>query len=175
MGTPNPEGGWWRRRNVSATFRGQTNWLTTKWSTFWFSLAGVGLKQRGQRVARRVLVLPSSEFEHLLQEGPTELAYAGTPAASIKNNAQGRLCQEWARKVLQEKNPEAEIVDAECGTCRDGRRRGTNTTSYDFLLDGRKVEAKSARMTWYSTGGYWFLQFHARQASVWGACGSCFR
>ena len=121
----------------------------------------MGLKQRGQRLARRVLVLPSSEFEHLFQEGPTELAYAGTPAGRIKKNEQGRIGRAWARQVLQEKNPNSEILDPEPGTCSDGRRRGSYQAENDFVLDGRKVEAKSARMAWCSTssGGYWFLRF----------------
>ena len=161
MGTPNPGGGWSRRSDVS-TFCSETNWLPTKWSTFCFCLAGVGLKQRGQRLARRVLVLPSSEFEHLFEEGPTELAYAGTPAGRIKKYEQGRLGRAWARKVLREKNPKSEILDPEPGTCSDGRmRRGSYHAEYDFLLNGQKVEVKSARMTWYSMRGYWHLRFKA--------------
>ena len=124
----------------------------------------MGLKQRGQRLARRVLVLPSSEFEHLFQEGPTELAYAGTPAGRIKKNEQGRIGKAWARKVLQEQNPKSEILEPEPGTYSDGRRRGLYQAKYDFVLNGRKVQVKSARMTWFSTsqrGYYWLLRFKA--------------
>ena len=106
--------------------------------------------------------MQSSEFKHLFEEGPTELAYAGTPVGGLTQHAQGSMCQAWARKVLQEQNPDAEILDPEPGTCSDGRRRrGSHQAEYDFVLDGRKAEAKSARMAWYSTshGGYWFLQF----------------
>ena len=115
-------------------------------------------------MARRVLVLPSSEFEHLFQEGPTELAYAGTPAGRIKKNEQGRIGKAWAKKVLQEQNPKSEILEPEPGTCSEGRRRrGSYQAEYDFVLDGRKVEVKGARMTWVSTsyGGYWRLTFKA--------------
>ena len=113
-------------------------------------------------MARRVLVLPSSEFEHLFQEGPTELAYAGTPAGRIKKNDQGRIGKVWAKKVLQEQNPKSEILEPEPGTCSDGRRRRASyQAEYDFVLDGRKVQVKSARMTWYSAspGGFWLLRF----------------
>ena len=166
LGTPNPGGDWWRRSSFSSTFCSQTNWLATKWSPVCFCLAGVGLKQRGQRVARTVLVLPSSEFEHLFEEGPTELAYAayaGTPAGRIKKHEQGRIGKAWAKKVLREKNPKSEILEPEPGTCSNGRRRASNQAEYDFDLDGRKVEVKSARMTWVSTspGGYWRLRFKA--------------
>ena len=108
--------------------------------------------------------MPSSEFEHLFQEGPTELVYSGTPAGIIKKNAQGRLGRAWARKVLREKNPKIEILDPKPGTCSDGRmRRGAYQAEYDFVLDGRKVEVKSARMTWFSTSqrGAWHLRFKA--------------
>ena len=60
--------------------------------------------------------------------------------------------------MLQQKNPKAEVLDAERGTCRNGRRRGSNMTSCDFRLDGRKVEVKSARMAWISTKGRWYVQ-----------------
>ena len=89
--------------------------------------------------------MQSSEFKHLFEEGPTELAYAGTPVGGLTQHAQGSMCQAWARKVLQEQNPDAEILDPEPGTCSDGRRRrGSHQAEYDFVLDGRKVEVKSA-------------------------------
>ena len=58
---------------------------------------------------------------------------------------------------------ESEILEPEPGTCSDGRRRASNQAEYDFVLKGRKVEVKSARMTWVSTsqGGYWLLRFKA--------------
>ena len=108
--------------------------------------------------------MQSSEFKHLFEEGPTELAYAGTPVGGLTQHAQGSMCQAWARKVLQEQNPDAEILDPEPGTCSDGRRRrGSHQAEYDFVLDGRKVEVKSARMAWHATSrrGCWILQFKA--------------
>ena len=114
-------------------------------------------------MARTVLVLPSSEFEHLFEEGPTELAYAGTPAGRIKKNEQGRIGKAWAKKVLQEQNPKSEILEPEPGTYSDGRRRGLYQAEYDFVLNGRKVEVKGARMTWVSNtyGGSFRLTFKA--------------
>ena len=47
----------------------------------------------------------ASEFGHLFEAGPAELAYAGTPVSGLTQHEQGRRCQEWARKVLQEQNP----------------------------------------------------------------------
>ena len=102
---------------MSSVLHRQTSWSAAKF----LCLAGLGLRQRGQRkfeecLARRVLVLPASEFEHLFEAGRTELAYAGTPLGSLTQHEQGTRCQEWAKKVLQEQNPEAEILDPEPGS-----------------------------------------------------------
>ena len=110
-------------------------------------------------VERKPVVLRASTFQHLFEVGPTEKIYTNTPVSGLGQTQQGKMLQEWARKVLQEKNPKAEVLDAERGTRRDGRRRGSNMTSCDFLLDGRKVEVKSAKMAWSSAGGRWYVQF----------------
>ena len=114
-----------------------------------------------ERLAQRVLVLSSSEFEQFFEEGPTELAYVGTPVSGLTQHEQGRRCQEWAKKVLQEKNPEAGILDPEPEQCCNGVKRGRNQASYDFLLGGRRVEIKSARIAWesISKGGRWHVEF----------------
>ena len=110
-------------------------------------------------VERKPVVLRASTFQHLFELGPTEKVYTNTPLSGLGQTQQGKMLQEWARKVLQEKNPKAEVLDAERGTCRNGRRRGSNMTSCDFLLDGRKVEVKSARMAWSPTEGRWSVNF----------------
>ena len=60
--------------------------------------------------------------------------------------------------MLQEKNPETEVLDAERGPCCNGMTRGPHMTLYDFLLGSRRVEVKSARMAWSSTCG-WYVRF----------------
>ena len=107
---------------------------------------------------RRPLVLKASEFRHLFEEGPTEKIYAGTPLSGLGQTQQGKAAEEWARKVLQEKNPEAEILDPERGPCCNGARRGWNTTLYDFLLGNQRVEIKSSRMAW-SSSRRWYVRF----------------
>ena len=87
---PNPGEGSWRRSEVCTTWRTETSWLTSKW----LCLAGLGSNQRRRsglkrRLAWRVLVLPSSEFEHFFEEGPTELAYAGTPVSGLGHAQRG--------------------------------------------------------------------------------------
>ena len=77
------------------------------------------------------LVLKFSQFAHLL-EGPTEAIYRGTPLASLSQNVQGKLCQAWARRVLQEQNPESEILDPEPGTDCNGNSRSLNRAPLTF-------------------------------------------
>ena len=119
--------------------------------------AGLGFEQRRQRkleerLARRVLVLPASVFEHLFEEGPAELAYAGTPVSGLTQHEQGRICQEWARKLLQEQNPltQTQMFDPEPQTFCKGRKSGSYQAGYDydFLMGGRRVEIKS-QPQWY--------------------------
>ena len=110
-------------------------------------------------VERNPLVLKASEFQHLFEEGPTEKAYASTAVRSLRQYQLGTICQEWARKVLQEKHSETAILDPEAEQCCDGRRRGCNNTSYDFLLGACRVEIKSARLAWSSAERCWKVEF----------------
>ena len=66
-------------------------------------------------VERKPLVLKASKFQHLFEEEPTEKAYAGTAVTGLWQTRQGVVLQKWARKVLNEKNPEIQILDPEPG------------------------------------------------------------
>ena len=114
-------------------------------------------------VERKPLLLKASEFQHLFEEGPTEKIYQGTPMSGLGQAQQGKTLQEWARKVLEEKYPETEILDPESGLCRNGSLRGRNQAEYDFLMGGRRVEIKSARLGWNSTR--WGVQFQGVKIS----------
>ena len=144
-------------RHLLCTFRfGRAGLNQVTWSQWRF----VGASSIGKQVVEwKRLVLKASEFQHLFEEGPTEKVYANTPLAGLGHNQQGRMCQEWAKKVLQEQNPEAEILDPEPGTCCNGSRRGPHQAEYDFLMGGRRVEVKSSRMAWSSTEGCWNVKF----------------
>ena len=68
---------------------------------------------------------------------------------------QGKILQEWARKVLEEKCPETEILDPETGLCSNGSLRGRHQAEYDFLMGGWRVEIKSTRLVWDSIHRRW--------------------
>ena len=160
IGISKPGGCWWRGSEISSTWDCQTTWLTRSLGC----LAGLGLKHRRQRrlkerLARRVLVLSSSEFEQFFEEGPTELAHAGTPASGLRQAQQGRMCKEWVRKVLQERHPEAEMLDPDPGFCCNGSRRGSDQAEYDFLLEGQRVKAKSSKMAWSLKARLWTVEY----------------
>ena len=110
-------------------------------------------------VARQPLVLKASEFKHLFEEGPSEAIYNNTPVRALGQQRQGELLQEWARRVLQEKNPQFAFSDPEPGVCHNGRRRALHCAPYDFLMQGRRVEVKSARLSWDSYCQRWYARF----------------
>ena len=110
-------------------------------------------------VERKPLLLKASEFRHLFELGPTEKIYAGTAVSGLGQAQQGKILQEWARKVLQEKNPKTEILDPESGLRSNGSLRGRHQAKYDFLMGGRRVEIKSSRMAWRSREERWNVQF----------------
>ena len=105
------------------------------------------------------LLLKASEFQHLFQEGPTEAIYNNTPVRALGQQQQGELLQEWARRVLQEKNPQLAFSDPEPGIRQNGSRRPAHQSPYDFLMEGRRVEVKSARMVWEAANRCWMVRF----------------
>ena len=116
-------------------------------------------------VERKPLLLKASEFQHLFEEGPTEKIYQGTRISGLGQAQQGKILQEWARKVLEDKYPETEILDPESGLCSNGSLRGRHQAEYDFLMGGRRVEIKSTRLGWDSFHRRWRVQFQAVKTS----------
>ena len=110
-------------------------------------------------VARQPLVLKTLEFQHLFEEGPTERAYAGTPMGDLSQPEQGKMMQEWARRVLEGQNPGIDVSVPGEETCCNGSRRGPNRSSYDFRLGRQRVEVKSARLAWDATRSRWYALF----------------
>ena len=106
------------------------------------------------------LQLRSSHFAHLLEDGPAEAIYASSPAAWMNQQDQGKLCQEWAKRMLQQQNPESLILDPEVGRCTNGSSRGRHRAPYDFLMDGRRVEVKSSRLLWNTRSSCWLVRFN---------------
>ena len=107
------------------------------------------------------LVLNASdpELKHLFEEGPMEAAYANTFLANIHGQQQGLLLQKWAMQTLQETHPGYEFSDPDQGTCCNGSKRGAGNAAYDFLMNGRRVEIKSSRMSRNERENRWRIFF----------------
>ena len=110
-------------------------------------------------IAGQPLVLKASAFGHLFEPGPTEAIYSNTPVRALGQQQQGELLQEWARRMLQEKNPRLAFLDPEPGIRQNGCRRALHQSAYDFLMGGRRVEVKSGRLAWDSTHRSWYARF----------------
>ena len=93
--------------------------------------------------------------------GPKARAYDGHPLAEMNPSRRGALLQEWARQMLQQEFPNSSITDADPGTCVNGNRRGRTQAEYDFTMDCKKVEVKSASLHWVVSEDRWGFQFHS--------------
>ena len=60
--------------------------------------------------------------------------------------------QALVRAELKTRHPDAVIEDAEnLAVCINGRKRARNVTSYDFDMNQKRVETKSAQLKWDAT------------------------
>ena len=87
----------------------------------------------GSQVERKPLLLKASEFQHLFEEGPTEKIYQGTPMTGLGEAQQGKILQEWARKVLEEKYPETEILKSRIRVMQQWKPSGKTSSRIRFL------------------------------------------
>ena len=120
-------------------------------------------KRMRTAVTSQALVLNASdpELKDFFAERSVEAAYANTFLANIHGQQQGLLLQKWARQMLQEIHPEYEFSDPELGTCCNGSKRGADKAAYDFLMNGRRVEIKSSRMSRDEPHKHWRVFFNS--------------
>ena len=112
------------------------------------------------RVRRGSVTLSPSQFKHILEDvGHTVPMYNGHLLSRLNHHRRGLLLEKWARYVLQDKYPMSVLKDPQPGTRIDGRSRGLCHAEYDFLLDGRKIEIKSAMLS-SNDGKDYFVRFY---------------
>ena len=85
----------------------------------------------------------------------TRDAYVGVPLADLSEKARGDVLENAVRRVLEQRAGEA-ATDAVAGATVAGRKRGRNSAPYDFGLTGRRVEVKSAQLTWNMHSRRWW-------------------
>jgi hypothetical protein len=84
----------------------------------------------------------------------THDAYVGVPLANHSSGARGDLLERVARRVMERKVGE-KTCDAAPGVCVNGRKRGRNRESHDFMMANRRVEVKTAQLGWDRTRTRW--------------------
>lgn len=102
------------------------------------------------------------QFQDLWDDvGETARAYDGHPLAELDPARRGALCQEWARQMLQRVYPNSSITDAVPGTCVNGQRRSRGQAEFDFTMDCKKIEVKSASLQWAQSTNRWSFLFRS--------------
>eukprot|EP00438_Fugacium_kawagutii_P001061 Skav213569 [mRNA] locus=scaffold3492:88129:89364:+ [translate_table: standard] len=127
-----------------------------------------------ESLCRGFVTFPAAQFQHLWADvGATALPYNGHPLVRLSGARRGAVLEKWARQMLQERYPNCVIEDAVPGTCVNGARRGWYRAEYDFTLDERKVEIKSAQLKWLNSASRWGFLFqgiklnHSSGPDIW--------
>ena len=106
--------------------------------------------------ARRVLVLPASHFQDLIDDvGKTPGIYRGCPMEHLNPSRRGILLQKLCKQVIADKYPHLKLEDPTPGQTINGRRRSQHHAEWDFTLGGRKIECKSSQLTWSAAKKRW--------------------
>eukprot|EP00440_Ansanella_granifera_P073756 gb/GFBE01080033.1/.p1 GENE.gb/GFBE01080033.1/~~gb/GFBE01080033.1/.p1 ORF type:complete len:423 (+),score=22.10 gb/GFBE01080033.1/:1-1269(+) len=119
--------------------------------------------------SRSLLLLPVSQFQHILQKGsaPTDI-YGCDPLAQLGQYWRGVALQTIVRNVLHSKDPALVTRDATPGVCSNGSRRSQHQAAFDWMCDGRRVECKSSQLNWVASYRAWCVQFHGIKFSLSG-------
>ena len=89
----------------------------------------------------------------------THKAYQNVLLGNVCPQLRGDIIQNNVfRKVLPEITGE-KIHDPDTGTTISGKKRGRNSAPFDSWLGNRKIEVKSAQLSWNTNGKYWRAQF----------------
>jgi hypothetical protein len=88
-----------------------------------------------------------SEFEDLVTTTTTYDVYNGVPLATHSPKARGDILERVARRVMENEMGET-ACDPAAGVCVNGSKRGRSSKTYDFMIAGRRVEVKSAQLSW---------------------------
>lgn len=101
-------------------------------------------------------MLKATEFKRIFDKvGVTYHVYAGNPLAAMSFPRRGLLLQEWGRHVLASKNPNLKVAPAALDKCINGTKRSTHNAKYDMLLGDKRVELKSAQLSWCQSNDTW--------------------
>ena len=77
----------------------------------------------------------------------TVVAYTGLPLSDVSATQRGHMLERVARRIMEEITGETAAyapVERQC----NGRRRGSNSSTYDFRLGTTRYEVKSTQLAW---------------------------
>ena len=108
---------------------------------------------------RWLVVLDSSCFKHHIDcPNYTASAYGDDPLAGLSEKRRGMLLESFARGLLERRYPDKPSENAHSLLmCTDGRSRGTYAAEWDFTLGGRRVELKTAMLSFNSRQQLWMV------------------
>ena len=112
-------------------------------------------------VQRPAPMPPSQLLSKYLRARPTrtQAEYAGVPLATYPPSARG-LALEGATQCFLEQHHRVRARAGACGTTTAGRKRGRNMAPCDFKIRRKRVEVKSAQLTWNPSQHYWVAKWH---------------
>lgn len=84
----------------------------------------------------------------------THDAYVGVPLASLSSSARGDILEHVAKRLMEEKTGGRACVPLP-GTRVNGHKRGRGQETCDFVLSNRRVEVKSAQLSWDTSRRRW--------------------
>ena len=126
-------------------------------------VANAGLKIRLPFLYRGLVVLGSSQFQHIIaDEGRTSWAYAGDPLDEISFSKRGLMLEQLARRMLERMHPNCPSQDADSqplGVRVDGRKRHVRHAQWDWVFKGRRVELKTAQLSFDASAMTWRVTF----------------
>ena len=99
--------------------------------------------------AARSLVIPAREFNDMLEDvSETSIAYSGQLLAQLSPARRGHVLQDVLQQVLSQRYPDMQVQDPVLGLDKNGKLLDSRRAKYDFSIGGRRVECKSAKVSW---------------------------
>eukprot|EP00933_Yihiella_yeosuensis_P069531 TRINITY_DN7617_c0_g1_i3.p1 TRINITY_DN7617_c0_g1~~TRINITY_DN7617_c0_g1_i3.p1 ORF type:complete len:414 (-),score=37.51 TRINITY_DN7617_c0_g1_i3:198-1439(-) len=98
---------------------------------------------------RAFLVVPAIEVKQFLSQKPNYMDIYGDHAlARMSGTRRGKILENVVRSAISKCDPNVVIEDPDLGQTVNGVCRGQAQAEYDWKSDGRRVECKSAMLTW---------------------------
>ena len=92
------------------------------------------------------------------------------PGSLLSRTRRGKILEQFCKKELARLIPNSKIEEPSEGDRCNGSRKPSSQAEYDFMLNGRKTECKSAQMSWDNANKNWRAKFHKVKLSWPGFC-----